>query len=313
MSARTGAAVGGFRVGHGSCIRHHGEFLQGCFWDAASGTHVPGLVTVPVPELRTHAIFRPADGDGIHVPGDRPKSARAAALALEACRDRGGNHPAGGVVEISGHDDRGWGMGSSTSDVIATVRAVCAGCGVTLSRWEISDVAVRAEAASDPLAYDETPVLFAQRHARLLRRWSRPFPPVALVGCRLPGEPVDTLAIELEPYTPSEQREFGRLGGLLNAAVVRADPRLLGRVATRSAEIHQRRVHRPGLDHVVEICRAVGGVGVQIAHSGTVCGVLLDEREPDVARKISRTRAALSRAGFTPTLEKRSESHRVPL
>lgn len=312
MSVHAGASAGRFRVGHGSCIRHHGEFLQGCFWDAESRTHVPGLVTVPIPEVRTHAVFYPTDRNGIHVPGDRPKSVRAATLALEACSRRGGDRPTGGVVEISGREDRGWGMGSSTSDVIATVRAVCASCGVPLSRREISDVAVRAESASDPLAYDEHPVLFAQRHARPLRRWNRPFPPVALVGCRLPGEPVDTLAMDPEPYSPSERREFHRLGRLLNTAVLRSDPRLLGRVATRSAALNQRRIPLPGLEHVVEICRSVGGVGVQIAHSGNVCGVLLDDRDPDVARAISRTRAALTDAGFAPTLEKRSEPRHAP-
>ncbi|WP_158088263.1 hypothetical protein [Kocuria massiliensis] len=308
----SGEAVQGsetFPVGHGKCIRHHGEFLQGCFWDDESRTYVPGLVTVPIPEIQTHAVFHPDDAPGIRVSGDRPKSARAAALTLEACQRHGGTPPPGGVVDISSQEDRGWGMGSSTSDVIATVRAVCSSCGVDLSRWEISRLAVRAEVASDPLAFESCPVLFAQRHARLLRQWQRPFPPLALVGCRLSREPVNTLAMHHEPYSRSERREFHRLRREIGRAITRGDPRLLGRVATRSAEINQRRVHQPGFDEVLEICRSVDGVGVQIAHSGNVCGLLLDDRSPGTAHKITQARDALTRAGFPPTLERRSEPH----
>ena len=60
-------------------------------------------------------------------------------------------------------------MGSSTADVVATIRAVCDCCGLPLDDLHVSAIAVQAETASDPLAFDTTPVLFAQRHAEVLR------------------------------------------------------------------------------------------------------------------------------------------------
>lgn len=192
-------------------------------------------------------------------------------------------------------------MGSSTADVVATIRSVCDCCGLPLDDLHISAIAVQAETASDPLAFDTVPVLFAQRHGEVLRRWNRPLPPVRLVGCRLPGQAVDTLGVSPPAYTSDEHAEFAHLTNALETAVRTGNARTLGRVATGSALINQRYLPKPDLPRVLEICERTGGVGVQVAHSGTVCSIMYDPTDAAVDQRTVRARRALDAAGFSST------------
>ena len=51
----------------------------------------------------------------------------------------------------------------------------------------------------------------------------------------------------------------------------------LGAAATHSALAHQRVVCKPQLPALLELGKAFGAVGVNIGHSGTVCGLLFPE------------------------------------
>lgn len=290
-------------TGRGSCIGHHGELLQGSFWDRSRGKYVPGLLTLPLPSRRAYATFRPRDSQaGVRVQGAHSKSAKAAELTLELCSRRGLNRPTGGHLHLSSDIHRGWGMGSSTADVVATIRAVCDCCGLVLDEKEVSAIAVRAETASDPLAFDTTPVLFAQRDAHVLQRWEQPLPPLWLVGCILDVEPIDTVSMGPTRYSTSERTEFDRLRGLLDRAVRRRDPKALGRIATRSALINQRHLPKPHLGRVLDICGRTGGVGVQIAHSGNVCSIMYDATDPGVASRAFEARRELTDLSLPTTI-----------
>jgi hypothetical protein len=63
------------------------------------------------------------------------------------------------------------------------------------------------------------------------------------------------------------------------------DLRTVGLVATRSAEKNQRIRPKSTLDEMVKTCSDIGGVGIVIAHSGTMIGVMLDESEPGFYEK----------------------------
>ncbi|HEX4729442.1 MAG TPA: hypothetical protein VH298_16660, partial [Jatrophihabitans sp.] len=116
---RTDAEV----VGIGAALAHHGELLQGMFLDDAGVAH-RALVTLPQPALGTRAVFRPSyTHSGVLGPPELIKVRRAAILTLG--RLPGYRSPAkGGQIEITSTVPRGVGMGSSTSDVTATIRAV---------------------------------------------------------------------------------------------------------------------------------------------------------------------------------------------
>ena len=58
---------------------------------------------------------------------------------------------------------------------------------------------------------------------------------------------------------------------------VHADAELVGRGATESALAHQRVLPKPQLPAVLALGRAAGAVGVNVAHSGTVMGLMFGE------------------------------------
>jgi uncharacterized protein involved in propanediol utilization len=280
---------------------HHGELLQGVFEDG-SGRLCRGLVTLPEPGRGTRAVFYPSQSHwGVVGTPELTKVRRAALLALrEFC-----THPApakGGQVEITTDVPRSIGMGSSTSDVAATIRAVADYHGVALSREEVGRLAVLAECAADSVMIDDRVVLFAHRDGVVLETFGPRLPPMVVVGCdTMPGVRVDTLGLQPAEYDEREIGAFGVLRAAVRRAVATEDVALLGRVATASARINQRFLPKPGLEDLLELCEGLGGCGVQVAHSGTVAGLIFDARRPGVDEAVERCVVGVEERGLVLT------------
>ncbi|MFB7366884.1 GHMP family kinase ATP-binding protein [Streptomyces hydrogenans] len=304
LSSGTGPAPS---PGIGHAPSHHGELLQGVFLDA-DGRPRAGLVTLPVDAPGTRADFTPRPGTPpdavVVVPGGRTKAARAARFAVALCAERTGRPACGGTLRLAGGVPLGLGMGSSTSDVLASVRAVADAYGLRLDAATTARLAVRAERASDPLMLDARPVLFAQREGRVLEVLGAALPPLLVVGCLLGGgAAVDTLGLPAPATTGAELRAYARLREQLRRAVADGDAALLGRVATASARRAQRVLKHPEFEELVVLARRTGAVGVQISHSGSVAGVLHDPAVPGAEARADATRHALdaSRIPYTRT------------
>ncbi|MFI6939914.1 GHMP kinase [Streptomyces sp. NPDC050418] len=286
--------------GIGSAPCHHGELLQGVFLDG-QGERRAGLVTLPLDAHGTRAEFLPRPGGAIEVvPHDRTKALRAAVLTRDLCADRLQAEPCGGELRLLGDVPVGLGMGSSTSDVIATVRAVADAYEVALGPAEVARIAVRAEQACDPLMLDGRPRLFAQRDGRVIEEFGARLPALIVVGCALSGgRPVDTLAL---PSLGDEQiHVYEQLRALFRRALKTGDRALVGRVCTASARLGQRRLRHPDFDALTAVAARSGALGVQIAHSGCVAGVLFDPASPGVHRRLRLCSRELERAGLPAT------------
>ncbi|WP_367133187.1 MULTISPECIES: GHMP family kinase ATP-binding protein [Streptomyces] len=301
--AAPGAGDAHAGTGHAPC--HHGEILQGVFLDG-DGRRCAGLVTLPMAGPGSHAEFvrrpgTPPDALTV-VPADRTKAARAAALAVAECADRTGRPPCGGELRLTCDVPVGLGMGSSTSDVIAAVRAVADSYRLRLAPGAVARLAVRAELACDPLMLDGRPVLFAQREGRVLEVLGPALPPLVVVGCALGGgAPVDTLGLPVREATEAGVRDFERLRTRLRRAVATGDAHLLGQVATASARRGQQVLGHPEFGALTAITRRVGAVGVQIAHSGAVAGVLFDPAAPGLRHRVRSCLRALDAHGIPAT------------
>src|SRR5580698_7781230 len=272
----------GLTSGIGYAPAHHGELIQGVFEDDA-GRLRRALVTMPLPGRGSRAVFYPSQSHwGVVGPPGLTKARRAAIYAL---REFSG-HPSpakGGRVEITSNVPHGIGMGSSTSDVTATIKAVADYHGVSLSREEVGRLAVLAEVASDSVMIDDRVVLFAHRDGVVLETFGHRLPPMVVVGCdTAPGQEVETLGLPPADYTDAEAGQFQVLRGALRRAIAMEDVGLLGKVATASARINQRYLPKPGLEALIELGARHGGAGLQIAHSGTVAGLIFDARRPDI-------------------------------
>ncbi|HET7464696.1 MAG TPA: hypothetical protein VFJ82_25865 [Longimicrobium sp.] len=292
--------AGGFRLGHGEIHAHHGEIVQGMF-HSGDGTVEHGLVTLPCPLFHTRAHFRPLPAGPLTVePGDRSRSRAAARLTLDALGRTGW----GGSLRIESNVPVQWGCGSSTTDVLATIRAVADAFGRALEPEWIATLAVAAETASDSLMFGPgRAVLFAQRRGRVLLDLGGPLPAVRVLGFNTEGQRgVATLALPPVPYSAWEIEAYRPVLGLLRRAVEEQDPALLGRVATASTVLMQR--HRPKrhMPELLGLAREAGALGVQVAHSGTVAGFLF-EPGAGAAERIEHARGGLRRLGLRASWE----------
>jgi uncharacterized protein involved in propanediol utilization len=287
-------------AGHGQVHAHHGEVLQGVF-QGDDGALEQGLVTLPCALYQTRARFRPLRSGPLTVePGDRTRARAAARLTLEVL----GRPGWGGAIRIESNVPVCWGCGSSTTDVLAVIRAVADAFGETIRPEWLARLAVASETASDSLMYPpERAVLFGQRRGSVLLELGGPLPAVQVLGFNPEGDGgMETLSLPPCRYTPWEVEAFQPMLGLLRRAVEQQDPALLGRVATASALVNQR--HRPKrlFPSLLPVMRECGALGIQVAHSGTVAGLIFEPGRA-AAERMERARGALRRLGLFRTWE----------
>jgi uncharacterized protein involved in propanediol utilization len=209
----------------------------------------------------------------------------------------------GGWLKVTSDVPVARGFGSSTSDVLATIRAVQRTFGCKLPDQEVARIAVRAEGASDSLMFGDQVVLFAQRDAVVVERLGRRFPRLAVLGFGTSpdGRGVDTLACPPVSYQDWEIRQFERLRLMLRRAVRNNDVSLLGAVASRSAMLNQRHLPVVAFEALVGLAYRSGAAGLQVAHSGDIAGLLFDASDPGTAERQGLARKLLNEIGITRT------------
>jgi uncharacterized protein involved in propanediol utilization len=276
------AAPTGVRHGTGISFGTFGELLQG----ALPGPDRDFLVTLPIVRWSTARLTLLPDADELRVePEHKHKSLRIARSVL-ACH---GVAP-GGRLLITSQLPEGKGMASSSADLIATIRATGKAIGRPVTP-RTAETFLRAIEPTDGLMYRDV-AAFYHRRVELYRCLAAP-PPLTIVGVDEGGQ-VDTVSFNATrpPVTAGERREYTRLLDLLAVALAAGDLATVGRVATRSAEMNQARCPKRYLDRLRHLCRQIGGLGVVVAHSGTVLGILISNDDPDYAGKVADAKTA---------------------
>ena len=276
--------------GYGFAPSHHGEMLQGVF-RSGGNSYRQGLISLPCDLFWSEASFLPDSTGVVRVqPAHKWKARRAAEIALAYL----GKRSAGGKLIISSRVPEKLGLGSSSSDVVAAVRAVASSFKIKLSPGEISRISIRAEIASDPIAWGGRFLHFAQREGRVIDEMPCPPPVFEVVGFNADpmGEGVDTLGLGPPVYTGAEVRLFDDLLVQFHRGIERRDIKTVAAVATQSARLNQRHMKLNGFDLLEAMVSRIGALGLQIAHSGTVAGFLFS---PDVGidQKLLRCLAVL--------------------
>ncbi|TDP29355.1 hypothetical protein [Nocardia ignorata] len=255
---------------NGSC----GELMQGVL---DGDRHF--LVTLPI-QRGSVAVFEPGGDDITVVPGHKSKARRLASVMVARSRVL-----RGGRLTVRSELPEGKGLASSTADLVATARAVADAEGRTVGLTEL-EADLRAIEPSDGVMYPGT-VAYFHREVRLHTRLGA-LPPLTIVTGD-EGGVVDTVEFNrTEPsFGPGHQREYAGLLDELGVAIVRGDVTAIGAVATRSAVLSAAFRHRPHLDSTIREARALGAVGVVVAHSGTTTGILLSENDRDYRTKLA--------------------------
>jgi uncharacterized protein involved in propanediol utilization len=275
------------QVGTGHAFGTFGELLQGVL----PGGGVNFLVTFPIDTWATATFRYDAGAADIEVRPERKHKCRAVVrLVLAAAGVTGG-----GVLELAGDLPEGKGLASSSADLVATVRAVGAAVGMHLTATRIESF-LRLIEPSDGVMYDQI-VAFYQRQVRLCRPLGRL--PALTVVAHDEGGQVDTITHSRRPnpFTAADEHEYARLLDELTEAIAAGDLPTVGRISTRSAVLNSKSRARFDLDTLRRACSDVGGLGLVLAHSGTMLGVVLGADDPELARKIQYVHAACDPLG----------------
>ena len=245
-----------------------GELAQGVI----EGIHF--LVTCPIDFYSRVKVDIYADGPGVEAPEDCDKAAAAVRRTLFHLK----NAKVRAKLTINNPIPRGKGMASSSADLAAAIAATGLALGEEISPYQIAQIALSIE-PTDGIMIPGV-ALFDHR-AGIIRESLGPPPPMEIVALDLGGT-VDTVQFNMVDRFQrwqSVDKQTGEALRLLRRGIEEQDPALVGRGASISAEASQTVLAKPRLAEVKEFAESVGAVGVNVGHSGTIMGVLLDARE----------------------------------
>ena len=271
-----------------------GELVQGM----TGG--VDFLVTCPINQFARATVTlrsRRTDGEGGMVTGvdHLPKTRRAVELALSEIAKMGGVGNLAAGVTVSSPLPVGKGMGSSSADIAAAVGAVGIAAGVTLAPETIARIALSVEPTDGVMIPGVA--LLDHRRGRIVESLGEA-PPLEVIVIDRGGQ-VDTLEFnrmdrtgrwrEVEDSTEAALE-------LVREGVRRGDAELVGRGATISARAGHPTGAGPWVERALACALEIGAVGVNVAHSGTVVGILLDARLRQSKPALRRAMEAFSDA-----------------
>jgi L-threonine kinase len=245
----------------GSC----GELIQGTL------DSVNFHVTCPVNLFSKVKVSLKPFTKRLFFPPSRVKTARAVRILLDAL----GYPEMGGIIEVSSAIPLGKGMASSTADIAAACYAVAAALRIEISSELVQQVALSIE-PSDGIFLPGIS-LFDHVRGRLAEHLGEALP-LGILALD-PGGSVDTLEFnkrsDLPYYNRINELEVRKGLELVRKGLQTKDPRLLGEGATISTCANQKILPKPRIYELIDFVIARGAYGVNVAHSGTVVGILL--------------------------------------
>ncbi|MBO20289.1 MAG: GHMP kinase [Chloroflexi bacterium] len=245
-----------------------GELAQGVI----EGIHF--LVTCPVDFYSRVKVEIYSGGPGIEAPEDCGKAVAAVRRTLSQMKQA----KVRAKLTINNPIPRGKGMGSSSADLAAAIAATGLALGEELTPYQIAQIALSIEPTDGVMIPG---VALFDHRAGVIRESLGPPPPMEIVALDLGGT-VDTVQFNMVDRFgrwQSVDEQTTEALRLLRQGIADQDPVLVGQGATISAEASRTVLAKPRLGEVQDFAKSVGAVGVNVGHSGTVMGVLLDARE----------------------------------
>ncbi|WP_194389566.1 kinase [Bradyrhizobium sp. CCBAU 51765] len=242
----------------------------------------------------------------------RPNHFYKCELAARLTLDAFGMHNMAATLEVRTFVPEGAGMGSSTSGVVASIRAIaksvaaCRGSRVIMTPHLQAKLAVAAEHASDSLMFDCTSstVLFAHRVGRVVQFFNGPLPQMYILGfdTGAANGGIGTDRLPRARYSRDQIAAFGCALAVLERAIAEQSVTLAGRVATFSAiqseTALQNPLKKPKFDELLRIKEDTGSAGIVVAHSGTVAGLIFDPNLADLRSRLDEAKSAIGCLGF---------------
>ena len=173
------------------------------------------------------------------------------------------------------------GMASSTADIAATAVATAHHLGHSLDEATLAALCVALEPTDSTLFRQLT--LFDHHHAGTQIACA-PAPHFDLLVLESPVilRTADYHRLPREAALKTHAGELQQAWEKVQNACIQQDASLLGEAATLSAIASQTLLPKPGFDALMALVESCGLYGVNVAHSGSVIGLMLDRRYHDV-------------------------------
>ena len=179
------------------------------------------------------------------------------------------------------------GMASSTADIGATIKATLNLIGKNLDEYEISRLATKIEPTDSIYIKENT--IFNPLDANVIKKLG-----VLDTGKVLILEPNETLSTKYirkkENYNKLKKQNkyiIEYAFKLLEEGIKKKDLNLIGQACNISSIANENIHKKKYLNEIMDISNEYGAYGVNIAHSGTVIGILL---ESDMNEEIIKTK-----------------------
>ena len=252
-----------------------GELVQGM----TGG--VDFLVTCPINQFaRATVSLSRSDQPGEFVRGIDHLAKTCAAVTTTLFRIRRCIGTVGIVADVTVANPIpvGKGMGSSSADITAAVCATGKAAGIDLSPDVVAEIALTVE-PTDGVMFPGI-AMFDHREGTIVDLLGAPPPMEVIVVDR--GGQVDTLEfnrVDRVEHWQSVADATTEALELVREGILRCDPDLVGRGATISARTGRPDGAGQWVERAADFASEIGAVGVNVAHSGTVVGILLDARK----------------------------------
>lgn len=182
------------------------------------------------------------------------------------------------TVKVKTELPTGKGMASSSADISAACQALALTTGRLLNPAEIADIALSIE-PTDAIFYPG--IVMFDHVCGYIRKPLGYAPDITIAVFDIGGE-VDTLNFnrrcDLRALNSANENKIKFALDILTKGLQTGDTNLIGKAATISALANQTILFKPSLEGIIELSQRFGAVGVNVAHSGTVVGVLFDKR-----------------------------------
>jgi len=202
-------------------------------------------------------------------------------------------------IEVNSSIPVGKGMASSTADIVATIRASALLVGRKISHAEVASIAVSIEPTDSVFFPGLT--LFDHLEGSIIESLGSA-PPLDVLVLE-PSETLDTIKFRETDYSEVKRKNQDKIERallLLKEGIRTQNSLLIGEAATISSIANEEVLQKPKLLPIIDCVKKSGAVGVNVAHSGTVIGVLIDNAYTD-ANTVKRL---LKREGLLQEFER---------
>ena len=176
---------------------------------------------------------------------------------------------------------QGKGMASSSADISAVIKAIGLINNVDLSAEKIAEIAIGIE-PTDGIFFEGI-VAFDHIKGEVLQYLGQALP--ITIGIFDFGGSVDTInfnnRFDLLELNNKKEKYVKKAYDLLERGFLTKDTKTIGEATTISALANQEILYKDKLDKIIDIVVQNGGLGINIAHSGTLLGVLFNNSDAE--------------------------------